>query len=198
MDWTEIDGFFTEQDASDYRALYEMVPNGASTVEVGCFRGKSLACVADLILEKGLSVLAVDPWGRIENPKYDEPGVQGKEDWMFEDFGRTMADFGLGEAVTPMVALSEKAAKRVPDRQFDLVFIDGDHSYEAVKDDIEAWGPLVKEGGILSGHDWDEKGESWPGVHKAVVEVLGWPSFKKNIWAFRKVNGEFKALDTTW
>jgi len=36
----------------------------------------------------------------------------------------------------------------------DLVFIDGDHSYEAVMADIAAWQPLVRPGGILSGHDY--------------------------------------------
>ncbi len=37
----------------------------------------------------------------------------------------------------------------------DLVFIDADHHYESVKEDIETWYPVVKKGGILCGHDFD-------------------------------------------
>lgn len=36
----------------------------------------------------------------------------------------------------------------------DFVYIDADHSYEAVKSDIEAWWKHLKPGGILAGHDW--------------------------------------------
>lgn len=195
MDWREVEGFFSEQDALDYQALYSMVPNGGTTVEVGCFRGRSLACVSDIIKTKKLEVFAVDPWGMIDNPEYNEPGVQTKEAWMLHDFVKTMSDFGVGLVVRPIIDLSENAAKKMLAQEFDLVFIDGNHDYEPVKADIDAWGPLIKEGGILCGHDWDEHGASWPGVHKAVVEKLGWPWFNDHIWAFKKENGQFKALE---
>jgi len=56
----------------------------------------------------------------------------------------------------------------VTDVKFDLVFIDADHSYESVKEDIEVWLPRVKKGGYLSGHDY---GPPWEGVIKAVDEL---------------------------
>ena len=49
---------------------------------------------------------------------------------------------------------------------FDFVYIDGFHRYSQVKKDIEAWWPLVKEGGILGGHDLGHV--DFPGVIKAV------------------------------
>jgi len=54
---------------------------------------------------------------------------------------------------------------------FDFVFIDADHSYEGVRDDIEAWRPLVKPGGLLCGHDYGHPriGE----VKRAVDEAFG-------------------------
>lgn len=55
----------------------------------------------------------------------------------------------------------------------DFCFIDADHSYSAVKADIEAWYPLVREGGICAGHDWNhpkEKRNGQFGVTKAITE----------------------------
>lgn len=47
-----------------------------------------------------------------------------------------------------------EASKLFPEEYFDLVFIDADHRYESVKEDIENWTPLVKKGGLLTGHDY--------------------------------------------
>ena len=46
--------------------------------------------------------------------------------------------------------------------------IDGDHTYEAVRDDIKAWMPKMRIGAIMSGDDYN-----WPGVRKAVDEAFG-------------------------
>ncbi len=46
-----------------------------------------------------------------------------------------------------------------------FVYLDGDHSHPAVTEDIKAWWPVVQQGGILAGHDWN-----WDGVSSAVVE----------------------------
>ena len=63
-----------------------------------------------------------------------------------------------------------------------MVFIDGDHSYEGAKGDIEAWVPLLPPGGIVAVHDYlkgdlepDPNGPHpmpWPGVDRAVEELL--------------------------
>lgn len=49
---------------------------------------------------------------------------------------------------------SLEAVKRFEDNSLDFVYIDGDHSYEAVMDDIEVWIAKVKPGGILAGDDY--------------------------------------------
>jgi hypothetical protein len=49
-----------------------------------------------------------------------------------------------------------------------MVFLDGSHDYESVVRDILAWRSLVADGGLLCGHD-----HSWPGVERAVLELLG-------------------------
>lgn len=52
---------------------------------------------------------------------------------------------------------------------FDMVFIDAIHMYDAVKEDISLWLPLIRKGGILSGHDY---GLLYPEVKQAVDELL--------------------------
>ncbi|MHA2009887.1 MAG: class I SAM-dependent methyltransferase [Candidatus Hodarchaeales archaeon] len=70
-----------------------------------------------------------------------------------------------------------------PDGYFDLVFIDADHHYEAVKGDILSWLRVLKRSGIMCGHDY--KSYKYPGVAQAVDEIFG----EKNI---------IKASDHVW
>lgn len=51
--------------------------------------------------------------------------------------------------------------------EVDFVFIDGNHTYEYVRKDIELYWPKVRSGGFISGHDF---GEGFPGVVQAVTE----------------------------
>jgi len=66
-----------------------------------------------------------------------------------------------------------EAAQRFADSSLDLVYIDGDHSREFVSNDIRAWWPKIRPGGILSGHDYTpgnpQKGHIY-GVIEAVDE----------------------------
>ena len=55
-------------------------------------------------------------------------------------------------------------------RGIDMVFIDGDHHYDAVKRDFEDWYPYVKKGGKLLIHD-SRRIEGTPSAEWA----LGWP-----------------------
>jgi hypothetical protein len=60
-------------------------------------------------------------------------------------------------------------------QDFDFVFIDADHFYESVRADLLAWFPLVKEKGIIAGHDYNgmgDKRKGW-GVKHAVDEFFG-------------------------
>lgn len=54
-------------------------------------------------------------------------------------------------------------------RKIDVLFIDGDHSYEGCKRDIDAWFPHLKENGVMLFHDCDETS---PGVIQAVAEFV--------------------------
>ncbi len=71
---------------------------------------------------------------------------------------------------TLLTMSTDEAALLVPDGSLDFVFIDADHSYEAVKQDIAHWLPKVKAGGWIGGHDYHPR--RWPGVVAAVREAF--------------------------
>jgi len=70
---------------------------------------------------------------------------------------------------------SVEAAKKFRDKEFDLVFIDASHDYQSVLNDILAWKPKVREGGIICGHDFFRSGDKpYSQVHSAVKKVFSW------------------------
>lgn len=66
---------------------------------------------------------------------------------------------------------SMNAAKQFSNESLDLVFIDGNHSYEIVSWDLVEWWPKVRPGGILAGHDYDRV-NMFPGVKLAVDQFV--------------------------
>jgi len=79
---------------------------------------------------------------------------------------------------------SVEAAKQFEDNSLDIVFLDADHKYKSVKEDIEAWYPKVRKGGILSGHDF--RYTEW-GVIKAVTEKWSDPIISSDfVWFIYK------------
>ena len=55
---------------------------------------------------------------------------------------------------------SDDACKMFEPKSLDFVYIDANHTYEAIKKDLINWTPLVKDGGMVSGHDyeyWDDE-----------------------------------------
>ena len=65
---------------------------------------------------------------------------------------------------------SHEAVLKIKDASLDFVFIDGDHSYDGVKKDINLWTCKVKKSGWIGGHDYNHP--RLPGVKKAVDEVF--------------------------
>ena len=61
---------------------------------------------------------------------------------------------------------SAQASFEIPDDSLDFVYIDANHTYAHVLQDIELWTPKVKIGGLVAGHDFTGRA----GVRRAVRE----------------------------
>lgn len=146
--------------------------NAKNVAEIGVAYGYHAHCI--LQTNPGISYFGIDPY----LPDYDPEDVFCREVSSFfsePDRGRAMARLRAvvseslsvyGERVTLCHKKSEDAARDFHDGFFDLVFVDGDHTYNGVKADLNSWWPKIKSGGILCGDDW----RSFEGVRAAVNE----------------------------
>jgi predicted O-methyltransferase YrrM len=115
-------------------------------VEIGTARGKSACFVARALKENGGGMLyAIDPHARTN--WNDEASVD-----TYEMARRNLASLGLDRYVEIIRKPSVEAADGW-DREIDLLFIDGDHSYEGVKTDWELFSPHLSPFGVALFHD---------------------------------------------
>lgn len=71
---------------------------------------------------------------------------------------------------------SKKAAEQIKDGELDFCYIDADHSYQGIKNDMSVWTSKVKINGILAGHDYkDRKG---CGVIQCINEIVEKEKYK--------------------
>jgi len=160
-------------DASWWRAhaalpsiIREHIEDPRNGVEVGVAFGSMSIWLTRLI--PGLTMVGVDPFAAYDTDDgmSEYMAREGNEAcefvrWRFQAEGHDR--LGLWRMT------SREAAGRVADGSQDFVFIDADHRYEAVVEDIRLWRPKVKAGGLLCGHDFCA---GWPGVMQAVRELF--------------------------
>ncbi len=78
---------------------------------------------------------------------------------------------------------SVDAATGIADGSLDFAFIDADHEEPSVRADIEAWRPKIRPGGMLLGHDAQDK---FPGVLAAIDDLCkGWTLLPDHVWAWQ-------------
>ncbi len=162
-------GYFTEEECLAYAELVSKFPGG-KFVEIGTFLGRSLSCILPFVATNGCELTAVDLWPRNS----------------FAVFNANMNALGFGNKFKTLRMASLVAAKLFEDRSLDLVFIDASHDYASVKADILVWGPKVRSGGTLAGHDYNlSNPNEFPGVMQAVDE-LGKVQCHGSIWVMQK------------
>ncbi len=144
----------------------DTLPADTRMVEIGCYAGESTA----LFITRVAHVTCIDPWkDYLEYNNADEPIVMRHMEDVERMFDALVA--AAPDRITKIKAPSIEAASQFADGSLDLVYIDGNHGYLDVLEDIAAWLPKVKPGGLLAGHDYDQIRR--PGVPRAVSEAMG-------------------------
>jgi hypothetical protein len=129
--------------------LKNIIDLSLPAVEVGVAEGYFSAEILSWGIEK---LYMVDNWGTIPGVKGDGGFDQGWHDQnMKAALERVHKHWGK---FTVLRGLSVEMSKQVPDDSLGLVYLDAGHSFENVKDDLEAWFPKLKKGGIMAGHDY--------------------------------------------
>lgn len=102
----------------------------------------------------GGELIMVDFWGHI--PGYiDVANVsQLEHQRIFETAQQVERDFGPRAKI--MRGLSVEVAQQIPPSSLDFVYLDADHSYKGVMDDLKAWVTKIRPGGAIGGHDYIE------------------------------------------
>ena len=156
--------------------------------EIGVWRGETSKALLDYFPE--LSLYGIDNYPKGHYIKtFDGTGPAEA----YEEMLDTLADYGRRSWYCDLP--SNIASQGYPDNSFDFVYIDADHYYDSVKEDINLWYPKVVPGGILSGHDYDGRGDNMKrkpfGVKKAVDEFCQEKGYElilgdAHVWALKK------------
>ena len=146
--------------------LIELARNtapGTAIVEIGTFRGRSTTALAlGSMLGARNRVFAVDPHEEFTGVF---GGRFGPEDQaaLYRNIVRT----GIGDLVAVVSRPSRDAACSWTDKNIGLLWIDGDHRYEAVSTDYNAWSRFVVAGGTVAFHD-----RCAPGVAQLIDQLV--------------------------
>lgn len=150
MTWSDIPGLMNFEDVYDMAAA--RAAPGDVLVEVGIYKGRSVAYLAERTAGKEVRIIGVD-------------------NFCMADETETRANLKPYSHVEIVSASGQVAARSWDRKRPAFVFLDALHDYESVLADIDSWLPLVRPGGVIAGHDYSSA--DWPGVVQAVQERFG-------------------------
>lgn len=174
------------------RRLISGLPKRGIGAEVGTWKGD----FSEQLLKQSKPKLLylIDPWAHRDDPGYEGAWYGGRVDGQAEmdAIYRSVSErfekqVKRGEVVILRQG-SVEAAESLADRPLDWVYIDGDHTYEAVKADLEAFHRVIGPGGVIAGDDYGVEGWWSDGVTKAVDEFaasVGKPQIFENQFLFQ-------------
>ena len=126
-------------------------------VEIGAYLGRSTWYLAQGLKDAGspYKVISIDP--------HLDPRQR-------EAYYTTLEKHALTDRVDPSVGFSHDVAQSFGDGPVGMLWIDGDHSYRAAREDFDDWFPRLSFGGWYAMHDTVN---SWLGPTKLARELLG-------------------------
>ncbi len=163
----KVPGHLTEKEARFLGLLAACVPAKGTIVEIGSFKGRSTVMLAKVAAHYGCGpVVAIDP----HNSPILFDHQANPEASSYEDFQRNIDAAGVSAHVESHAAYSKDMAQSWK-RPIRVLWIDGDHSYEGAKSDLDGFLPHLVPEGVVAYHD---ALNNFPGPIRVFVEdVLG-------------------------
>ncbi len=152
----------------------ELGDTSLRVAEIGIRNGANAVRLLSLNVEKLYLIDPYLPYGDIKDNQQDQDSTKAG---MIKRINKHPKKDKVEFIFKPSI----EAAKHIPDNSLDYVYIDGDHSYKAVKEDLDAWYPKVKKGRFLGGHDRHR-------VEKAIREFGGKHKLRLIIWLHEYLN----------
>lgn len=156
-------------------------------IEIGSYSGQSTVVFAKYFKK----VITIDPFIEDYDPA-DPTCKMAKMSVVYEKFKETVKPFSN---IIHLKMMSDEAAALIEEK-IGFVYIDGCHTYEQVKKDIQNYLPLIDKDSYIGGHDYIDYG--WLGIKRAVNEVLGIPEYTylegSWLWKITKETKEIKSI----
>ena len=157
--------------------LLRQMPRHSVCAEIGVYKGNFSAAILEIVEPRCLHL--IDPWAYQERyPKSwfggDLGGSQGVMDGLHGSVRRRFRhEIDHGRVVIHRNFSSEISAQ-FPAAYFDWIYIDANHTYDAVKADLRAFHPKVKPNGFITGDNYGDRPNWWwgDGVKRAVDEFV--------------------------
>jgi predicted O-methyltransferase YrrM len=166
----KIYGWHSPEESAFYNRLVQKLDHG-TIVEVGVYGGASLLGVIDSCIQTGSHIYGIDPWEKVESANGMKMSDIQKRTYRDKiksiriSLENIIKAEHYDEYITLIHELSESASQQFDDASVDVIFIDGDHSYDAVYNDLSVWLPKLKTHGTIWGDDF-----GWQSVQSAVKD----------------------------
>jgi MMP 1-O-methyltransferase len=175
----DVPGWLSDEEGEALFELARACTGRGVIVEIGSWKGKSTICLGlGSRAGSGVPIFAVDPHA----------------DYRHGDFKENIERAGIADLVTPLKGLSQLVVDGF-DQPIELLFVDGSHEEDDVREDFDKWVPKVVEGGVVAFHD-----TTWhPGVRRVVAEkIYASRGFKDVRFVIGSTTVARKVTQNTW
>lgn len=171
-DWrpTFHENWYSAEQAAFVAQLAQSAPQEGACVEIGCWEGKSSACIVQSIQPRELH--CVDHWEGNADEKEGHPATEAAEERdVFSTYVRNMDVLTPGNYTTIRRSWRdwiEEWPRCADNPRIAFLHLDASHDYDSVADCLRAVLPFLVQGAIVCGDDLYADG-----VYRAVHDVLG-------------------------
>lgn len=166
----KVYGWHSLAESNFYKALVNKVKNGI-IVEIGVYGGVSLLGVVETCQKNNNHIYGIDPWENINTANGQQMSNEQKKTYreIIKSVRLNLENIvkfeGYNKTVTLISDFSKNAVSQFKNGSIDVIFIDGDHSYKSVYEDLNIWFPKIKKDGVIWGDDFN-----WKSVQLAVKD----------------------------